>query len=53
MRRNPHTEAWLTLPRDHRGETDPASKAKEWLEDLVEHHLLQVAADGGVGRSVD
>ncbi|NJM49155.1 MAG: signal transduction protein with Nacht domain protein, partial [Alkalinema sp. RU_4_3] len=22
------------------------AKAKEWLEDLVEHHLLQVAADG-------
>uniref|UniRef100_UPI00286B1B32 NACHT domain-containing protein n=1 Tax=Chamaesiphon sp. OTE_75_metabat_556 TaxID=2964692 RepID=UPI00286B1B32 len=50
------TEAWLTLSRDRaesmleawlkqRGETDPASKAKEWLEDLVEHHLLQVAAD--------
>jgi predicted NACHT family NTPase len=50
------TEAWLTLPRDraegmleawlkHRGETDPASKAKEWLEDVLEHHLLQVAAD--------
>jgi HEAT repeat protein len=50
------TEAWLTLPRDRaegmleawlkqRGETDPASKAKEWLEDLVKHHLLQVAAD--------
>jgi predicted NACHT family NTPase len=50
------TEAWLTLPRDRaegiieawlkqRGETNPASKAKEWLEDLVEHHLLQVAAD--------
>jgi HEAT repeat protein len=50
------TEAWLTLSRSqaegiieawlkHRGETDPASKAKEWLEDLVEHHLLQVAAN--------
>jgi HEAT repeat protein len=50
------TEAWLTLSRSRaegiievwlkqRGETDPASKAKEWLEDLVEHHLLQVAAD--------
>jgi HEAT repeat protein len=50
------TEAWLTLPRDRaegmleawlkqRNETDPASKAKEWLEDLVEHHLLQMAAD--------
>jgi HEAT repeat protein len=50
------TEAWLTLQRSkaeriledrlkERGETNPASKAKEWLEDLVEHHLLQVAAD--------
>jgi DNA polymerase III delta prime subunit len=50
------TEAWLTLPRQRaegmledwlkqRGEVNPASKAKEWLEDLVEHHLLQVAAD--------
>jgi HEAT repeat protein len=50
------TEAWLTLSRSRaegiieawlkqRNETDPASKAKEWLEDLVEHHLLQVAAD--------
>jgi HEAT repeat protein len=50
------TEAWLTLPRQQaegvletwlqqRGETNPASKAKEWLEDLVELHLLQVAAD--------
>lgn len=50
------TEAWLTLPRDRaegmleawlkqRNETNPASKAKEWLEDLVEHHLLQVAAN--------
>jgi len=25
--------------------SDPAGKAKEWLEDLLEHHLLQVAAD--------
>ncbi|NJM48352.1 MAG: hypothetical protein HC860_21055 [Alkalinema sp. RU_4_3] len=24
----------------------PGAKAKEWLEDLVAHHLLQVAADG-------
>lgn len=50
------TEAWLTLPRSkaenileiwlkERHETNPASKAKEWLEDLLEHHLLQVAAD--------
>ncbi len=50
------TEAWLTLSRSRaegiieawlkqRGETNPASKVKEWLEDLVKHHLLQVAAD--------
>jgi HEAT repeat protein len=49
-------EAWLTLPRSKaekiledclkkRGEENSASKAKEWLEDLVKHHLLQVAAD--------
>jgi HEAT repeat protein/energy-coupling factor transporter ATP-binding protein EcfA2 len=25
--------------------SDPATKAKEWLEDLLEHHLLQVAID--------
>jgi predicted NACHT family NTPase len=25
--------------------SDPATKAKEWLEDLLEHHLLQVAAN--------
>ena len=50
------TEAWLTLPRskaeniletwlEGRNESNPASRAKEWLEDLLEHHLLQVAAD--------
>jgi HEAT repeat protein len=50
------TEAWLTLSRswaegiieawlEQRGETNPASKAKEWLEDLEKHHLLQVAVD--------
>ena len=33
-------ECWL---RD-RGELDAPTKAKEWLEDLLEHHLLQVAA---------
>jgi NB-ARC domain len=50
------TELWLTIDKriaereierfliDHH-ESDPASKAKEWLEDLLEHHLLQVAAD--------
>ena len=25
--------------------SDPGPKAKEWLEDLLEHHLLQVATD--------
>ncbi|NER23116.1 MAG: hypothetical protein F6J96_20930 [Symploca sp. SIO1C2] len=50
------TEAWLTVSHrkaegilegwlGKRGETDAATKAKEWLEDLLEHHLLQVAAD--------
>ncbi|MEG3880207.1 HEAT repeat domain-containing protein [Microcoleus sp. herbarium7] len=33
-------ERWL---RD-RGVVDAPTKAKEWLEDLLEHHLLQVAA---------
>ena len=33
-------ECWL---RD-RGVLDAPTKAKEWLEDLLEHHLLQVAA---------
>ena len=50
------TEAWLTVPRrkaegileawlGKRGVADAPTKAKEWLEDLLEHHLLQVAAD--------
>ena len=50
------TEAWLTVSRrkaegilegwlGKRGIIDAATKAKEWLEDLLEHHLLQVAAD--------
>jgi DNA polymerase III delta prime subunit len=50
------TDAWLTLPRSkaeriledrlkERGETNPASKAKEWIEALVHHHWLQEAAD--------
>ncbi len=49
------TEAWLTIERDRAeqaieqlltGRVDaPGQRAKEWLEDLVEHHLLQVAAD--------
>ncbi|MEZ2301004.1 MAG: HEAT repeat domain-containing protein [Microcoleus sp.] len=33
-------ERWL----HHRGVLDAPTKAKEWLEDLLEHHLLQVAA---------
>jgi hypothetical protein len=50
------TEFWLTIERSQAERaieqlltsrvSDPAGKAKEWLEDLVEHHLLQVAADG-------
>jgi DNA polymerase III delta prime subunit len=50
------TEAWLTVPRrkaegileawlGKRGVADAPTKAKEWLEDLLEHHLLQVAPD--------
>ena len=49
------TETWLTIARSKaegileawlgkRGVADAATKAKEWLEDLLEHHLLQVAA---------
>ncbi|MCC3500614.1 MAG: HEAT repeat domain-containing protein [Microcoleus sp. PH2017_15_JOR_U_A] len=33
-------ERWL----HHRGVLDAPIKAKEWLEDLLKHHLLQVAA---------
>jgi HEAT repeat protein len=33
-------ERWL----GDRGVVDAPTKAKEWLEDLLEHHLLQVAA---------
>jgi hypothetical protein len=50
------TEFWLTIERSQAERSieqwlagrvsDPAGKAKEWLEDLLEHHLLQVAADG-------
>ena len=49
------TEAWWTLERSRAekiletlltGRIDaPGQRAKEWLEDLLEHHLLQVAAD--------
>jgi DNA polymerase III delta prime subunit len=50
------TEFWLTIDRGVAEReierflidrvSDPAAKAKEWLEDLLEHHLLQVAIDG-------
>lgn len=30
---------------NQRGETDPASKAKRWLADLIKYHLLQQAAN--------
>jgi DNA polymerase III delta prime subunit len=49
------TEFWLTIDRGMAEReiegflidrvNDPATKAKEWLEDLLKHHLLQVAAD--------
>ena len=49
------TEAWLTLDRTRAeklletfltGRIEaPGQRAKEWLEDLIEHHLLQVAID--------
>ncbi len=49
------TEFWLTIDRGVAEKaiekflidrvSDHAAKAKEWLEDLLEHHLLQVAAD--------
>jgi HEAT repeat protein len=49
------TEFWLTIDRGMAEReieefligrvSDPGSKAKEWLEDLLEHYLLQVAAD--------
>jgi HEAT repeat protein len=48
-------EAWLTVDRDLaerwledllQGRVEaPGQRAKEWLEDLVEHHLLQIAAN--------
>ncbi len=52
------TEFWLTIDRNfaereiekflrERQEINAPSKAKEWLEDLLKHHLLQVAADEG------
>ncbi|MFH7245167.1 MAG: HEAT repeat domain-containing protein [Spirulina sp.] len=49
------TEAWLTIDRSQAerlletyltGRVEaPGQRAKEWLEDLLEHHLLQVATD--------
>ncbi|MEG4584519.1 HEAT repeat domain-containing protein, partial [Microcoleus sp. MOSTC5] len=49
------TDGWVAISRDlaegilecwlrDRGVLDAPTKAKEWLEDLLEHHLLQVAA---------
>src|SRR4028118_436667 len=49
------TDGWVAISRDQaegilecwlrdRGVVDAPTKAKEWLEDLLEHHLLQVAA---------
>ncbi len=49
------TDGWVAISRDRaegilegwlgdRGVLDAPTKAKEWLEDLLEHHLLQVAA---------
>ena len=50
------TEAWLTLPKDQaerilekwlteRRLIDAPTKAKLWLKDLLNHHLLQTAVD--------
>ncbi|MEG4318441.1 MULTISPECIES: HEAT repeat domain-containing protein [unclassified Microcoleus] len=49
------TDGWVAISRDRaegilecwlrdKGVLDAPTKAKEWLEDLLEHHLLQVAA---------
>jgi len=49
------TDGWVAISRDRaegilecwlrdRGVLDAPTKAKEWLKDLLEHHLLQVAA---------
>ncbi|MEG4971849.1 HEAT repeat domain-containing protein, partial [Microcoleus sp. K4-B3] len=51
----PPSDGWVAISRDRaeeilecwlrdRGVVDAPTKAKEWLEDLLEHHLLQVAA---------
>ncbi|WP_445241748.1 HEAT repeat domain-containing protein [Microcoleus vaginatus] len=48
------TDGWVAISRDRaegilecwlrdRGVVDAPTKAKEWLEDLLEHHLLQIA----------
>jgi HEAT repeat protein/energy-coupling factor transporter ATP-binding protein EcfA2 len=57
MQGDGRTEFWLTIERTQAERaieqwltnrvSDPAGKAKEWLEDLLEHHLLQVAAEVG------
>jgi HEAT repeat protein/energy-coupling factor transporter ATP-binding protein EcfA2 len=40
-------DAERTIEALLKGRVDaPGARAKEWLEDLVEHHWLQVAADG-------
>ncbi|WP_231948113.1 NACHT domain-containing protein [Phormidesmis priestleyi] len=38
-------EDWLEKWLRQRGETDPATKAKRWLKDLLKYHLLQVASE--------
>jgi hypothetical protein len=57
MQGDSRTEFWLTIDRGRAERlieawlmervSDPAGKAKEWLEDLLEHHLLQVAVEAG------
>ena len=42
--RHPKAEGILECGLRDRGVVDAPTKAKEWLEDLLEHHLLQVAA---------
>jgi HEAT repeat protein len=40
-------EKWLEKRFGERGETNAASKAKQWLSDALNFHLLQPAADHG------
>ncbi len=40
-------EKWLEKRLGERGETNAASKAKQWLSDALNFHLLQPAADHG------